>query len=359
MKTQNNILYLIICLFFSACTGIVNEDVELEDVISFAVLDQNDNPIEEVIGDGQTIIKLRAIIPSDADISFRKVTFKKSDGQFTGIAGDTGEITANADGIAEVSLDVPLDDGILFLSAEVTDTKEVFKVEKQINLISVNQVIDLAVLDAQGQPITGTVRADGTTLLTLRATVNFNQENFNQIKFEKSEGTFVGVNANNGLELTNDNNQATITFKVPETIGRIFFRASAVSNTEILKDTFIDLERANADGIIIEPSTLTINPNQPIQITTYLTRTVGNVSIGTPAEFKAFQLNSSNEEIEVGRFTGEQNANTSNASGIISSVSFLADTNDFIDTAAPVFIRVSTETDTGTIISETITLNFT
>ncbi|MDX6187775.1 hypothetical protein SGQ83_00295 [Flavobacterium sp. Fl-318] len=348
-------LFLAVFLCFS-CDSKDDDRVSNDAIIYLTVMDENDSPVIEVPGDGETLLKLQAKIPVNADAKYRKVTFRTSNGQFLSSTTNTMyEKTVDANGIAEVFLKVPLNHDPLFLSAEIGADANKYISEQHITLLNVGEIINLDILDNNGNPISSEIRADGNTILTVKATVNFNSNAIGSIKFITSAGNFLGINNANSTVAINGN-VATIQLKVPKTVGGVYLRAEALTNSNIFKNGTLPLTRAFADNIILEPSRLSIDSSDDLVIiNTYLTRNIGYVSIGSTAQYKAFQLDNNNNEVEVGRFTGLAEAFT-NDSSLISSVKFVPDTGD-INFTEPIIIRVSARNDNDQEIQRSFILN--
>lgn len=349
------VLFVAIIMCFS-CDDKDNDIISNDAIINLTILDENDSQVSEVPGDGETILKLQAKIPANADDKYRKVTFRTSKGQFlSSTTNGIYEKTVNAEGIAEAYIKVPLDHGPLFFSAEIGSATDKYISEKRITLVNVGQIINLEILDYNANPIIGEIKADGNTILTVKATVNFNADAIGFVKFITSGGSFLGINNTNNTVAIN-NNVAIIQFKVPKSVGVVYLRAEAVTNSNIFKDSSLPLTRAYADNIILEPSTLSIDsPDDLVTINTYLTRNIGNVSTGTAAQYMAFQLDSNNNEVAVGRFTGLTGAYT-NENSQITSVKFVPDTGN-IDFAEPIIIKVTTRNDNNQEVLQSFTLN--
>lgn len=331
-----------------------NTKVPNDAIIVLEVFDENNMRVTELAGDGQTLLKLQAKIPRDADDKYRKVIFRTSKGQFMSTTSQgTYEKNVNADGLAEVYLKVPLDHGALFLSAEIGSDSDKYFSEKNITLTDVGQIIYLEIQDQNGNPVSSEIKADGNTILTVKATVKFNGDTIKSIKFLASDGKFLTLNGDSNIVTTN-NNVATIQYKVPKKAGEIYLRVEASDNANIYQNSNVLLARAFADHIILEPSTLSIDsPDDLVTVNTLLKRDNGYVSIGTPAHYQAFQSNSNGNEIIVGRFTGLAEANTNENDQI--TVKFIPDTGN-IDFEQPIMIKVTTRNDNNVELSQSFIL---
>jgi hypothetical protein len=331
-------------LVSSGCDDKEEDKISNDAIISLFVMDQNDLPLTEVAGDGQTLIKLRAVIPRNAADKFRKVTFRASKGQFVASTNNTTyEKKVNADGIVEVFLKIPLDHGKLSLSAEIGADSQKYFSERDVMMIDVGQVITIEALDVIANPLSGAIRADGNTVLTIKATVNFNPDAIGFIKFQNSAGNFLGI-GNESNVVTVSQGLAIIQYKVPRNVGQVYIRAESSTNSSLGQNLTLTLSRANPDAIVLEPSALSVDSaDDQVSINTFLTRDIGHVSIGSTVEYVAKQMSDNNIEVVVGRFIGLASA-YSDDTGQITSVKFLSDTGD-VDFDKPIAITVSTFDD--------------
>ena len=138
----------------------------------------------------------------------------------------------------------------------------------------------------------------------------------------------------------------------------MFFTATvSKDNITYTAENNINLESANPDEIVIEPSSVNISQGENVDLTIILIRNLGKVSTGVTAIYEATQINpNTNTPISVGRFTNT--TQTSTADQKIKNVIFYTDTGNFISNV-PVTIKISTKNDADeTILSAiNITLN--
>ncbi|MEM1001451.1 MAG: hypothetical protein AAGH46_02255 [Bacteroidota bacterium] len=350
---MRGVLILSLGLLLFGCQEYDDFD-ENENLVTLVILDENRNeiPTDGVIGDGETIIILQAQIPEDVKDEFRVVTFKASKGVFLGPSSDNSIVKADNKGLATTRLRVPLEDGALFLSAEIGSGINLEKADESINLIKVEEVITLTLLSSDGTELPNQNKADETTVVTLNAVVNFNEDNFNQVSFKNSgEGKFLGVNASEAKVNIDDNNIAQIQYQVSNNVGRIFFLATVGDNDLIFDDIFLDLERAYPDRMVLEPSAVNMEINQSISVNAFLIRDDGKVSLETETYFEAFQINDIGEVVEVGRFTGTAVALTDEEGKV--SVTFFADSPN-IDPSRPITVQASSQNDQGNPVIERV-----
>ena len=349
MKTRL-VLILLCLLALYSCNGIDQETINQDDIIRIIILDANGIEISDAIGDGETIITLEAKIPSNADDDFQTVTFASSAGEFVGVGNTSSQVNVNEEGIARAFLKLPLDDGELFLSAQVGANSNLFKAESSITLMSVNEVIKLRFLDLSGAELNEIPRGDGTTIIQLEGSILVNQDQLSSIKFTSSTGTFQVTNQTEQQKNTDNEGKAIVNFIIPQSEGPVFFTATTISTPSYVDENNLVFERAYPDNLFVEPSSITMNTTDPNGIMVFLSRNTGHVSVGTSVNFEAFQI-LSGAETPVGRFTGLANAVTNSQEQI--TVNFYADTGD-IDLSLPVKIRVSAINDNGvSIINET------
>lgn len=352
-----NMLILTVTLF--SCEETEEPDVLNKSIIQLNVLDESlANNVTEVLGDGTTIIALQVKIPHNAADKFKTITFKTSKGAFVNATVNPLELTkqVNSEGVATVYLKVPLDHGELFVSAQTGSTIDsiFYADDKIVNLINVGDILNFELLDNKLQPIVQPVKADGNTIIVLKAKINFNATNLNAITFSNSAASGSFLDVTNSTNITLDiNNNAFIRFKVSKTVGEIFFRAEASTNSQVYKTSGLTLTRSFADHIVLEPDVLIVDsPSANVNLVTYLLKDVGSVSTGTGVQYEAYQLNDSNVQIPVGRFTGLPQA-FADSEGKITGVNFKPDTGD-VDFNRSIYIKVKTMTDSGTEISKTI-----
>lgn len=350
MKNKVFIIWLSSLLLMS-CDGIDEDVVSVDEIINLEIYDEDGHTvITEAIGNGESVVVLKAQIPENTDSKYRTVTFRATDdATFLGLGENNDTEIVNNEGVATAFLKIPLDDKPIFISAEVSDGTNVYKSKKTLNLIGVEEIISLNVLDQNGNTIENPIRADGFSLIQLQAIVNYGQDNFNVVTFEKSAGTFLNVNNNAQVSLS-DNHIAAIDFRMPLIVDRIYFSAKVGESTVYFDSNFIDPIRSYPDQIIIEPQTLTMPLDGGNLINIYLIKSQGQVSVGTEVGLEAFQI-LNGEEVSVGRFTGLETALTDVNGKVI--VEFKSDTND-IDPDLPITIRVISQNDNGDPIQEVV-----
>ncbi|WAC02452.1 hypothetical protein N7U66_01680 [Lacinutrix neustonica] len=216
-----------------------------------------------------------------------------------------------------------------------------------------DNVITLETQNESQESITS-VLANGESLIVLRASISAEAEdNIQTIEFNKSAGDFLGIAGATASRPIDANGVATVTVRIPNRVDPLFFNAkvTAKSKTYIAESNIVT-HRAYADNIIVEPSAVVITQASSVTLNTFLTRNEGVVSEGTSADFKAFRT-ILDQEVEVGRFTGLNNATTDQYGNM--TVTFHTDTGDF-DLSTPVFIKVSALDDLSNSITKTITI---
>ncbi len=346
METKSRYIYslftFVLLFFFSSCDT-KEEPTDPSDIIELQILDSGANTIfKDIISDGETVVILQAKIPTNADEGFRTVTFKKSGGEFHGIDSEDGTRIVDNDGIAQIELKVPLNEDILFASAEIGKEANVFKSEASLDLVPITEVISLKLLNDQGQEISTGIQADGYSSIFLEATINERLNSIEQVKFLNSGGgAFQGVFTEEVIKTLNDMNKAIIELVVPVNVNELFFKVHVKDKETFFDEKKLQLDRAYADEIIIEPKNAVMNLNSENEISVFLKRNQGFVSVGTSVEFEAFQLINGIEK-PVGRFLGLSEA-LSDENGKITT-NFKTDTKN-IDVAETIFIRVTALND--------------
>ncbi|GAA0722216.1 hypothetical protein GCM10009430_24400 [Aquimarina litoralis] len=338
----------------SSCDDTDEETINPSDIIELQILDTDGSNLpDSIISDGETIVVLQAQIPANADEGFRTVTFKKTGGEFIGIDADSGVRTVDSDGIAKIELKVPLNEEILFLSAEIGSDANIFKREVTLNLVPITDIITLRLLNTEGDLVNTGVKADGYSSIFLEASIDERLSSIEQVQFTSSGGVFQGISAEEAIKTLDDTNRVVIELVVPIHVNQLFFKAQVKDQNTFFDEQQIQLERAYADQIIIEPNNVLMALNAENEISVFLRRNLGSVSAGASVDFEAFQV-LDGEEKPVGRFTGLSEA-ISDANGKLKAV-FKTDTGD-IDETEPIIIRVSTLNDILETFEEEIQIN--
>ncbi|MEH0156528.1 hypothetical protein V6R21_20435 [Limibacter armeniacum] len=341
--------YTLIILFLSivaSCDGIEDEVFNQDDIISIQLLNVDGDSLRgEITGNGESIIKVIATIPANADEQFRTVKFKTSAGTFTGITADASIQQVNVEGIAEANLRVPLtnNDLTIYVSAEIGSGGELYVADTEFNVKKIDQVISVELLSLDGSTIVSNIPADGETLVLVKSSLLVNTTTLNQITLETTHGNFIGAPGEKTMTPDADGVVST-QFKMPNTVDPITIKASTGSDPIYISELTFQPIRSYPKYIFIEPEKLTMNLKESNAIKVFLRRDIGEVTQGLPVAFKAFQILNDANVISVGRFTGVQNSK-SDAEGNV-SVTFHADTGD-INTASNIIILVETLTGEG------------
>lgn len=236
---------------------------------------------------------------------------------------------------------------ICLLSCSINDTT-----------LSESEIISLKIYDELGTTEITKTLADATSVVTLKASIDPNADDtIRTITFNKSEGNFLGV-AGATAERQIIDGVASMKLQVIQEIKPLFFTAAvSKDNITYIAENNINLESANPDEIVIEPSNVNINQGDNVDLTIILIRNSGKVSIGTTAIYEATQIDpNTNSPINVGRFTNTTQASTADEK--IKNVVFHTDTGNFISNV-PITVKISTKNDADeTILSSiNITLN--
>ncbi len=342
--------------FLSSCVE-DDDQVTNEEIINLIILNDEGSEIEEAIGDGERFIVLRAQLPQEVGDDFKTVTFKSSEGNFLGTTELTTQERVNLEGIAEAVLELPLSSGELILTVQVGPAANLFKSEKRITLIAVDQVISLEFQDIDGENLNEIPRADGTSLIQLKGSILADQDNLTQVNFTATKGTFLNTGNTTEVKNTDANGDAVVNYIVPQEVGTVFYTAKTGTNGQYVSPPAnLTFERAHANSLFVEPAQINMSTSASNNIKAFLSRSVGKVSVGTEVNYRATQF-IDNETTDVGRFTGESNAST-DMNEQVTGVNFLADTGD-INLDFPVFITVSTLNDEGATLAVTISVNVT
>ena len=138
-------------------------------------------------------------------------------------------------------------------------------------------------------------------------------EEFRSITFEKSGGTFLGVNTANPVVKVNEEGTTGIGLRLPQQPGSLFLRA--IAGSSFSADTILNLGISYPDKILVEPQTRTISrsQNSVVVINVKMIKSEHKPSIGISAEFNAFQGSDT-----IGRFVDLFNA-VSNSEGTLSA----------------------------------------
>ena len=352
------IVLLFLEVLFLSCNGIDEEPLNPDSIISLAILNTNEtDTISSANANGDSTVVLVARISEDADTKIQSVTFKSSSGgSFVGLDTNNDLKRFDSERIARTTFNLPLSDidKKFFFRAEVAFESQIYFSDQTIQLIGVKDIVTLEVLSENGEPLESPILADGTTKLRLRAKVNFNKDEFNQVVFGKSKGTFQSVEGDNATRKINSQGFADLFLTVTNEVGKLLLSAEVGSSSKYSDNAEINLQIAYPEELILEPSSTTAAPGSSVDLTVFASRSNGKVSANTPIRFKAIQIDDNEDEIHVGRFTGLSQAQTDN-DGKVSGVKFFVDTNDINETK-PIFIFVSSPNNQNEIIQSSVQL---
>jgi len=349
MVTFRYRLWIIVVIIFCSCNGIDEDPTDPNSIISIQAKNSLQQLITSIQGDGETVITIEATISEDADTKFREVTFTTSNGSFVASGQKSTKKRVNNLGVVSIDLKLPFSDEDLYITATIGSGDEIFMAEKSINLLKVESVINLEVLDLNGQPLSEELRADMITQLILKGSILKNKEVFKSIMFTTSDGMFSNQKKSILVE-SNSNSVATTNLTIPQTVGTIIISAQIIDNVRYNDELKQSLKRTHADMLNIEPQKLKIGLDESVEVSVFLSRRTGKVSLNTAVYFKALQLSNNKE---VGRFTGIQNAR-SDLNGLV-KVNFHSDTGDF-NANGEIRIEAATLNDNLDTIRESIDL---
>lgn len=294
----------------------------------------------QLFADQQAVIQLKAIITPAASEAFRVVSFSASEelGTFQGTVQDKKNIvTADNDGVARASIKVGNIPGTYYISAEIKGDNKVFKTKDfpvTLKPIPLSDKLSMEI-DALQPP------ADGFTTLKITARAKYIKEK--TIVLQANAGTFL-QSADEPLKITvpmDDQGQAVTFFQISNTVKPHIITATA--GTDVTVTQVINPVVSYPEVLLVEPSSLYIDTaGAGIKLDVLLKKNEAQrkVSIGTPVQFRAYQLIGGIEK-PVGRFTGTNQA-VSNADGIVPEVQFIADTGG-IDTLTAITVEVAVQ----------------
>ncbi|MCG2589516.1 hypothetical protein [Rhodohalobacter sulfatireducens] len=345
MKAFSTLVIILGTLLLS-CDGIEEKLVQPEDIISLQLLDKNGGNLSAVVvGDGESVITVKAIIPENTDEKFKTIKFKTSDGTFVGVTADASSQKANAQGVAQTGLRLPLAnvESRIYISAEISTDSKTYTAEKELVISKVNDVIFAELLNIDGSPLNEDILGDGERVVLIRAGLLVSNPSLNQITIETTSGTLLGVSGNK-VALTPDADAVvTVKMRIPNTVDPIFINASVGSNPVFNDLLTIKPVRSYPETIFIEPQKITMALNETNSIKVFLRKNVGKVSKGLTVNFQAYQRAESNI-VPVGRFTGIQDLK-SDINGEV-EVQFHTDTKN-IDTSKKIILLAQTLTAGG------------
>jgi hypothetical protein len=292
----------------------------------------------DAIANGAASYELTAKISPNASDAYQLITFKCTDGRFSG-EGDklSRQIRANSNGEATINWIVPAKAGTYFVSASIGKDSNVYKDEKSITLKENTPASITLVSDVTNFT---TVVANGESIVPYNIIIQ--NSSARNVIVTTNEGSLTdGLLAESkSIQLKADNTgKATVQLKLSTSVTRYSIKAS-VADTVYNIQTFTP-GRAYADNIIIEADKKNPKLGTTVALSIFLKRNVGKVSVGTPISVSAYQIIDGKEK-NVGRFIGLSNAVTNENQTV--SISFATDSGDFDSNLAnPVIIKVSSQ----------------
>jgi hypothetical protein len=250
---------------------------------------------------------------------------------------------------AETKLLLSQDTGIYFIKASVKDGEKV-KLEKSIQITFQKGLLDqefyLTITDTAG------VRADGTATVTLTLSSNIDVKEGLRVIFETNKGTLLASD----IPFMNKNASAKLKVEQDSVVYYIRALLKEGTQTKIEKSAIFSFRRANPDMINLELDRSAYSITANTLIKTFLFRNSGLISKGSVAYFSAYQINSTGQAIDVGRFEGIYN-NVSDASGKLGEIKLFTPVPN-VDTPKIIYIQAKVVNDKGDTIRRTVQLPF-
>jgi hypothetical protein len=207
-------------------------------------------------------------------------------------------------------------------------------------------IVGLSCIDCQS------LRADGISQAIIVAKIPAEAVK-KTISFKASSGSFYGTNGAASIDVIAFAGEARAIFIAGRAAQTIVISAAIAGYQKNLE---INLQRAFADRIIGESSTLLVKTDgsQKAELKAILSRNAGKVSIGTPVIFRALQMDTQGNPVQVGRFLGIDNSKTDESG--IAKITFIADTGNVI-IGETITIEMETEMDNGSKLLYKLYLN--
>lgn len=326
----------------------------LEEVASPAIkLTGNVPPTTEA--DGRASFRFVANISPLAGEEYATVTFRCTGGAFAGSDSATLQtVRANERGEAVSEWIVPQKGGEYFVSASVgTDgnrfedrVKVVLKDTIPDSIPVVPPVVDIP--DTIRIQITGTdtVRANGLSLLKINLALlnsTARQLTVSNNTGTLSDGTITSTTARPITVQLDSSRRGEAYLRIGNRVEPYFIRAFTTNDPNTFQLVSFTPKRAWPDRIFVEADSTYLQPNSQTPVNIFLTRNVGQVSVGTPIDIEAYQeIDGTKRSLPLlkniaNSFSDEQGR---------ASFVFVADTNVAVR-ARPVTIRASSLNDRG------------
>jgi hypothetical protein len=338
-------LFLLVIPFFIGCDDYYNEDFSTDDFIKLDISDTAD-----LKADGQSLITLTATLLDELDNDFKKVTFSTTEGEFVGLGLNTDKksIIKYADEMnnASVLLQLGTKPGVFYVSASISKDNIVYLQEGSVFLgeLDVDDIISVEIINPSH------LVADGISTVQYQIKVTNNPAETvsveSNLPLEGQNNVFSLINGNVNINQTIANESKEYYLKVTISDPNVYKRYSFVPTWSYPED------------IICEPSVYQIDTNDNstnVLLKTYLVKDIGKVTKGSLVEYKAFQLDDSNQPIYFDTFSGLQSAKT-DINGSIEGVTLIVYKSQLLFDR-PIIIKLKTLVDSVNYVEKEIQLH--
>lgn len=245
----------------------------------------NINCLNNLKADGNKILIITAEVPKEIDKNNNKITFKSATGRFVGELDSITPEVKSVNGQAMVLLQVGNVPGIYRVEAHVSDGTNDYIAFDYIEL----KPVDGSIIDFDfGITDFSTLTADGETVIRLKTKINQINSIGKKINLRlDGEWTFVNHESNNVDFTLNSAGHVECFLKVGRKAGQCFLTAEF----EGFRKSFdFSLIPANPESLVLVVKQQLISAiNGSIQVTAYLYRKTGKVSLAIPIAFEASQ----------------------------------------------------------------------
>ena len=357
MRTIFNISIIFVGLIF------LHSCKSLEEV-ALPIIRLSNNVPTGATADGRTTYRFTANVSASVSDGYNVITFKASGGILVGSdSTNTQMVRVNEKGEATSDWIVPNKGGDYFISASVGSGSNTFEDRARITLQdtipdsipAVPTIRDTILISIAGSD---TVRANNETLL--RINLALKNPHISQVVVSNnvgglSDGTTITTVTTTVKSLTvqiDQTGHGEAYLKMSNQVEPYFVRANLASDPTVFKLLSFTPLRAYADKIFLEADSTIVQPNSQTPVNAFLVRNVGQVSLGTPIDFEAYQDSSGvKKSLSVLKNLANNLTNTQGTA----SIAFVADTL-MIDRTKPVMIKASSLNDRGQTISKEITI---
>jgi len=296
--------------------------------------------------DGMRKFTVTAILPADASDDYKTVTFTTGSGKFDVNGKESADRQIDTEGKTQLLVIVGDVAGKFSITASIGSKDPKYSVSKQFRLLPVSSANIIAVMLTD----TTSIRADGVSLINVN--VDLNHTAVSVVDVSSSEGVFVGSNKATDESNVDQEGKTTFQLRVGKNPTQYVIVTSITNGIKVIKK--VSVARAYAESMITEAESLKVTSDAPVNISVFLKRAKGAVSIGTDVLFEPYQQDVDGTQKSVGRITGTS-AGTGEDGKI--QATFHADSEN-IDSSRPIRVRISTTKDDGSTLSQVIELTF-